>query len=179
MGGGCLLPRLFPGLGTSASALENQACGVSARSEGYRAGVHYPVRGQSGEVSLGRSRWARGGWGGTQSCCSTSCAWHMVRAVGMLSEGRKEGATSSGLQPLTLASEARSSCLQPPFTAASPRLALYPWSTRRHPPLHRPCPPPAALLQLLPRGQSARRRNLPAWAPPWPSCGAVLPSSGL
>lgn len=100
MGGGCLLPRLFPGLGTSASALENRACGVSRRSEGYRAGVHYPVRGQSGEVSLGRSRWARDGWGGTQSCCST-CAWHMVRAVGMLSEGRKEGRSDFLWPPAT------------------------------------------------------------------------------
>ena len=43
--------RLFPGLGTAASALENQACAVSGRSEGlhYGEGLRYPVKGQRGE----------------------------------------------------------------------------------------------------------------------------------
>ena len=93
---------------------------------------------------------------------------------------------SSGLPPLTLASEAPSSWLWPPFTTASPRLALCPWSTRQHPPLHQLCPPSpppapsqAALLQLLLRASPTRGRKLQALALPWPSDGAVLPSSRL
>ena len=76
---------------------------------------------------------------------------------------------SSGLPPLTLASEAPSSWLRPPFTTASPRLALCPWSTRQDPPLHWLCPPPpAALLQLPLRGQPRSQEKAPGVGPALP-----------
>ena len=84
---------------------------------------------------------------------------------------------SSGLPPLTLASEAPSSWLRPPFTTASPRLALCPWSTRQDPPLHWLCPPLQPPFCSCPYGASpARRRKLPALALPclgW-SCASIV-----